>query len=173
MDSFENDHDYSSTSLPSTAASQDSAEPGSTMLCRLRDREMLRKRKAEAQEKDSIQWALGDYEISKRQKKGQGAGRGKGQEHVVVPAPQPNPQPPNNEEAETVSSMEVQQDEPFQDLQDLFDDVQLADLEGILGSGSPLSEEDMMKLIDEIQDVLNNTLEKNESDNDMHPPNLF
>ncbi|XP_031465403.1 hemogen isoform X2 [Phasianus colchicus] len=154
--------------------------PGSTMLPRLRDRELLRKRRAEAEEKDSIQWALGEHERRKRQRRGQGARRGKGRERVVEPAPQPNPkpnpQPPEKEEPEPVSSTMMQQAESSQmDMQDLFAGVQLADLEGILASGSqsPLGEEDMLKLADEIQEVFSTSLEKNESDNDMYPSSLF
>ncbi|NXJ11872.1 HEMGN protein, partial [Odontophorus gujanensis] len=146
---------------------------GATTSRRLRDRELLRKRKAEAEEKDSIQWALGEHERSKRQRRGQGARRGKGREHVVKPepqpAPQPNSQPRKEEEAETTSSMVMQQAEsPQMDEQDLFAGVQLADLEGILGSESqsPLGEEDMLKLADDIQEVLNTSLERNDSDND-------
>lgn len=59
------------------------------------------------------------------------------------PKPQPNPQPPKKEEAEMVSSTAMQQAESSQvDMQDLFSGVQLADLEGILASGSqsPLGE---------------------------------
>ncbi|XP_021237208.1 hemogen [Numida meleagris] len=180
MDSLGKDHDYSNTSLPSSTAHEENAEPGATMSRRLRDRELLRKRKAEAKEKDSIQWALGEHERSKRQRRGRGARRGKGREHVVEPTPQPkpqpNPQPPKKEEAETMSSMVMQQAEsPQMDVQDLFSGVQLADLEGMLGSGSqsPLGEEDMLKLADEIQDVLNTSLEKNESDSEMYSSSLF
>ncbi|XP_042738804.1 hemogen [Lagopus leucura] len=180
MDSLGRDHDYSDTSLPSSTAHEENAEPGSTMLRRLRDRELLRKRKAEAEEKDSIQWALGEHERSKRQRRSHGARRGKGRAHVMEPAPQPkpqpNPQPPKKEEAEMVSSTAMQQAESSQiDMQDLFAGVQLADLEGILASGSqsPLGEEDMLKLADEIQEVLNTSLERNESDNDMYSSSLF
>lgn len=36
-----------------------------------------------------------------------------------------------------------------------------------------VGEEDMLKLADEIQEVLNTSLERNESDNDMHSSSLF
>ncbi|OXB81764.1 UNVERIFIED_CONTAM: hypothetical protein H355_010325 [Colinus virginianus] len=68
-----------------------------------------------------------------------------------------------------------QVESPQMDEQDLFAGVQLADLEGILGSESqsPLGEEDMLKLADEIQEVLNTSLERNDSDNDLYSSSLF
>ncbi|XP_072216238.1 hemogen isoform X1 [Excalfactoria chinensis] len=179
MDSLEKDSDCADTS-PSSTACKEKPESGSTMFYHLRDREMLRKRKAEAKEKDSIQWALGDHEISKRQKRRQGARRRKNSECVMEPAPppatQPNAQSMQQEEDETMSSMMTQQAESLQlDMQDLFSGVQLADLEGILASESqsPLGEEDMLKLADEIQDILDTSLENNGSDNDTFSSSPF
>ncbi|XP_015705498.1 hemogen isoform X2 [Coturnix japonica] len=148
----------------------------SSMFYHLRDREMLRKRKAEAKEKDSIQWALGDYEKSKRQKKSQGARRGRKRGHVMKPAPQQRPQSLKTEEDETMSSVITQQAESSQiDAQDLFSGVQLADLEGILASESqsPLGEEDMLKLADELEDVLSSSLENNGSEIDTNSSSPF
>ncbi|XP_072216239.1 hemogen isoform X2 [Excalfactoria chinensis] len=160
MDSLEKDSDCADTS-PSSTACKEKPESGSTMFYHLRDREMLRKRKAEAKEKDSIQWALGDHEISKRQKRRQGARRRKNSECVMEPAPppatQPNAQSMQQEEDETMSSMMTQQAESLQlDMQDLF-------------SG----EEDMLKLADEIQDILDTSLENNGSDNDTFSSSPF
>ncbi|NXC42760.1 HEMGN protein, partial [Penelope pileata] len=146
----------------------------------LRDREMLRKRKAEAEEKDSMQWALGEHERSKRQRRGQGARRGKGKERVVEPTPEPKlqlePQPLEQEEANLASPLVMQQAEsPLEDIQDLFGGVQLGDLEGILASGSqsPLGEEDMLRLADEISEETSTPLEKTESDDNLQSTNLF
>ncbi|XP_074850586.1 hemogen isoform X2 [Carettochelys insculpta] len=56
---------------------------------RLRDRELLRKRKAEAQEKDTVQWVLREQVKGKGPKRGRGTGRGRGRQQATEAAPQP------------------------------------------------------------------------------------
>ncbi|XP_009283336.1 PREDICTED: hemogen [Aptenodytes forsteri] len=93
MESLGKDHAYSDSSLPPSAAREEYAVPDVIITHRLRDRELLRKRKAEAQEKDSIQWVLREQEKNKRQRRGRGARRGRGHQLAVEPSPEPEPEP--------------------------------------------------------------------------------
>ncbi|NXS43596.1 HEMGN protein, partial [Balaeniceps rex] len=108
MESLGKDGAYSDSSLPPSAAREEYAVPDVIITHRLRDRELLRKRKAEAQEKDSIQWVLREQEKSKRPRRGRGARRGRGQPPATEPRPEPEleqgPQPDPQEEAEPAPS---------------------------------------------------------------------
>ncbi|XP_054253849.1 hemogen isoform X2 [Indicator indicator] len=105
MESLGKDHPYSDSSLQPPAARKEYAVPDVIITHRLRDRELLRKRKAEAQEKDSIQWDLREQEKNKRQRRGRGARRGRGRQLVVEPSlepqlePEPQPDPQKEDEA--------------------------------------------------------------------------
>nr|XP_032622605.1 hemogen isoform X3 [Chelonoidis abingdonii] len=55
MEGLEKDHPYSESSQQHPPAREEYTVPGA-ITHRLRDRELLRKRKAEAQEKDTLQW---------------------------------------------------------------------------------------------------------------------
>ncbi|XP_012878795.1 PREDICTED: hemogen [Dipodomys ordii] len=58
----------------------------------LRNREQLRKRKAEAQEKQTSQWLLGEEKKRKRQKTGKGNQRGQKKEGNAEPKVKPRSQ---------------------------------------------------------------------------------
>ncbi|TFJ97900.1 vegetative cell wall protein gp1-like [Platysternon megacephalum] len=91
MEGLEKDHPYSESSQQPPPAREEYAVPGVTTH-RLRDRELLRKRKAEAQEKDTVQWVLGERGTSKGPKRGRGAGRRRGRQQGTEPEPQPEVQ---------------------------------------------------------------------------------
>ncbi|XP_073202142.1 hemogen isoform X1 [Lepidochelys kempii] len=91
MEGLEKDHPYSESSQQPPPAREEHTEPGA-ITRRLRDRELLRKRKAEAQEKDTVQWVLGERGKSKGPKRGRGAGRRRGRQQDTEPEPQPEVQ---------------------------------------------------------------------------------
>ncbi|XP_027603915.1 hemogen [Pipra filicauda] len=107
MESLSKDHPSPDSSLPCSAARQEYAVPDVIITHRLRDRELLRKRKAEALEKDSTQWVLREHK-NQKQKRGRGAKRGRGRQPEVKatldPEPTTDPQPELQEEAEPVHS---------------------------------------------------------------------
>ncbi|XP_030421777.1 hemogen isoform X2 [Gopherus evgoodei] len=92
MEGLEKDHPYSESSQQHPPAREEHTVPGA-ITHRLRDRELLRKRKAEAQEKDTVQ----EQGTSKGPKRGRGAGRRRGRQRGTEPEPQPEVQ----EELET------------------------------------------------------------------------
>ncbi|XP_035165863.1 hemogen [Oxyura jamaicensis] len=146
MEGLGKDHAYSDPSLSPSTAREEHAVAGVTTR-RLRDREMLRKRKAEAQEKDSIQWATGEQERSKQPRKRRGARRGRGRQPMVKrtlkPEPEPDPEPLAQKEAELVPPMpERQAQPPMMAMQEMLGGVQMGALEGEMASGSqgPLGE---------------------------------
>ncbi|XP_053158699.1 hemogen isoform X2 [Hemicordylus capensis] len=79
MASLEKDHSYSGNPQQPLATTEEYATSEVVVTRRLRDRELLRKRKAEAEEKDTHQWVLGVQKTSKQARRGRGAGRGRGQ----------------------------------------------------------------------------------------------
>ncbi|XP_017671839.1 PREDICTED: hemogen isoform X1 [Lepidothrix coronata] len=107
MESLSKDHPSPDSSLPRSAARKEYAVPDVIITHRLRDRELLRKRKAEALEKDSTQWVLRVHK-NQQQKRGRGAKRGRGRQPEVKatldPEPTTDPQPELHEEAEPVHS---------------------------------------------------------------------
>ncbi|XP_064497146.1 hemogen [Pseudopipra pipra] len=107
MESLSKDHPSPDSSLPRSAARQEYAVPDVIITHRLRDRELLRKRKAEALEKDSTQWVLRVHK-NQKQKRGRGAKRGRGRQPEVKvtldPEPTTDPQPELQKEAEPVHS---------------------------------------------------------------------
>ncbi|XP_040436379.1 hemogen [Falco naumanni] len=186
MESLGKDHAYSDSSLPPSAAHEEYAVPDVIITRRLRDRELLRKRKAEAQEKDSVQWVLRDQEKSKRQRRGRGAGRGRGRQLVMQPSlepeVEPDPQPNPQEKAEPAPSELAppepvyQEQPPMPTIQGLFSGMQPGAVEGKLASRSqdPTGEEEVVKPAEaEIPEALNTPLENDQQDNDYSKHILF
>ncbi|XP_034630519.1 hemogen isoform X2 [Trachemys scripta elegans] len=87
MEGLEKDHPYSGSSQQPPPAREEYTVPGA-ITHRLRDRELLRKRKAEAQEKDTVQ----ERGKSAGPKRGRGAGRRRGRQQGTEPEPQPDVQ---------------------------------------------------------------------------------
>ncbi|XP_070794593.1 hemogen isoform X1 [Pituophis catenifer annectens] len=98
MASLEKDHSYSETSQQPEATPEEYAVADVGISHRLRDRELLRKRRAEAEEKDTQQWVLGEQKRHKRARKGRATGKGRGRRQTPQPEPQPELQ---SEEAES------------------------------------------------------------------------
>ncbi|KAM6109889.1 hemogen [Phoenicopterus ruber ruber] len=186
MESLGKDHAYSDSSLPPSAAREEYAVPDVIITRRLRDRELLRKRKAEAQEKDSIQWVLREQKKNKQQRRGRGARRGRGRQLVVEPSPEPepelDPQPNPQEEAEPAPSELAppepvhQEQPPLLTIQALVSGMQSGAVEGELAASSqdPAGEEDVLKPAEgEIPEALNTPLENEYQDNEYGTHVLF
>ncbi|NXT73370.1 HEMGN protein, partial [Zapornia atra] len=164
---------------------------GVIMTHRLRDREMLRKRKAEAWEKDSIQWILREQQKSKRQRRGRTSRRGRGRQPAmkpsVEPQPEPDPQPVPQEEAEPALAEPAlprpappepvyQEQLPVLTIQDLVNEMQPGEVEGELATRSqdPTGEEELLKLTEaEIPEALNTALENDYQDSEYNTHLLF
>ncbi|XP_076218437.1 hemogen [Aptenodytes patagonicus] len=186
MESLGKDHAYSDSSLPPSAAREEYAVPDVIITHRLRDRELLRKRKAEAQEKDSIQWVLREQEKNKRQRRGRGARRGRGHQLAVEPSPEPEPEPDPQldpqEEAEPAPSKLAlpeplhQEQPPVLTMQDLVSGMQPGVAEGELAARSqdPAGEEEVLKPAEaELPEALNTPLENDHQDNEYSTHVLF
>ncbi|KAM7076821.1 hemogen [Ciconia maguari] len=167
MESLSKDHAYSDSSLPPSAAHEEYAVPDVIITRRLRDRELLRKRKAEAQEKDSVQWVLKEQK-NKRQRRGRGARRRRGRQPAVEPSPEPelelDPQPDPQEEAEPAPSKPPlpepvpQEQLPVLTIQDLVSAMQpgAAEREVAARSQDPAGEEEVLKPAEvEVPEALN------------------
>ncbi|XP_069736301.1 hemogen [Phaenicophaeus curvirostris] len=89
MESLSKDHGYSDASRECSAAPEGNDASDVTTTRHLRDRELLRKRKAEAQKKDSVQWILRGQ--NKRQRRCRRGRQGKGRQPAVEPNPDPEP----------------------------------------------------------------------------------
>ncbi|KFZ55584.1 Hemogen, partial [Podiceps cristatus] len=151
---------------------------------RLRDRELLRKRKAEAQEKDSAQWVLREQKRNKRQRRGKGAKRGQACQVVVQPRPEPelerDPQPDTEKAGPAPSKLappEKGQEEPsLPIIQGLGSGMQAEPAEGKLADSSqdPAGEEELLNLAEGgIPEALNIPLENEYEDNGYSAPVLF
>ncbi|XP_054034818.1 hemogen [Dryobates pubescens] len=186
MESLGKDHPYSDSSLPPPAARKEYSVPDVIITHRLRDRELLRKRKAEAQEKDSIQWDLREQEKNKRQRRGRGARRGRGRQLVVEPSlepeAEPEPQPDPQKEAEAAPSEPAppepvaQEQLPMLTIHDLVTGMQpgVAEEKLAVRSQDPVGEEELLKPAEaEIPEVLNTPLEYDHQDNEFHKHILF
>ncbi|XP_049651207.1 hemogen isoform X2 [Accipiter gentilis] len=179
MESLSKDLAYSDSSQPPSANREEYAVPDVSITRRLRDREMLRKRRAEAHEKDSVQWVLRDFKKTKQQKRSRGGRRGRGREPVMEPSQEPelqlDPQPKPQEEAEPVPSSSAPPEPvhqlPVLTIQDLVSEMELGAAEGEQGAmiEDPVGlvgEEDLLKPAEaEIPEALNIPLE-NEYRND-------
>ncbi|KAM9213264.1 hemogen isoform 2-T2 [Leptosomus discolor] len=158
---------HSDSSLPSSAASEEYAVPEVIITHRrLRDRKMLQKRKAEAQEKEAFEWF--PREQKKQQKKGREARRKQYRQSAMKPSQKPEPelghQPDTEEEAEPESSelaspKPVYQEElPMQSIEGEVSVRQPGAEEGdpAAGSQDPAGEEVVLKPAEaEIPEVLN------------------
>ncbi|NXG52248.1 HEMGN protein, partial [Psilopogon haemacephalus] len=182
MESLGKDHPYSDSSLPPSAAREEYAVPDVIITHRLRDRELLRKRKAEAQEKDSIQWDLREQEKNKRQRRGRVARRGRGRQLVVEPSLEPEPQPDPQKEDEAAPSEPAppepvhQEQLPTLTIHDLVSGMQpgVAEEKLAVRNQDPVGEEEVLKPAEaEIPEVLNTPLEYDHQDNEFHKHILF
>ncbi|XP_009095026.1 hemogen [Serinus canaria] len=186
MESLGKDHASSDSSLPPSAACEEYAVPDVIITRRLRDRELLRKRKAEALEKDSAQWVMRDYKIE-QQRRARRAKRGRGRQTVVKAVlesePAVDPQPDHQEKAEPVPSEPAlpepgyqQQPPPMLTLQNMVSGMQAVAVEGELADRSfdPAGEEDVLKPAEaDILEELNTPLENDHQDNEFIPHILY
>ncbi|KAM4809373.1 hemogen isoform 2-T2 [Rhinophrynus dorsalis] len=84
MDVSEKDHRYSELTENSARQPHEVKQDIPVVTRRLRDRELLKRKKEEAQEKDTFL-----EQASKRQRKGKGTGRGRRKHQVKEPEPDP------------------------------------------------------------------------------------
>ncbi|XP_064294292.1 hemogen [Phalacrocorax carbo] len=176
MESSGKGYAYSDSSLPPSAAREEHAVPDVIITHRLRDRELLRKRKAKAEEKQSTQWVLKEQK-NKRQRTSRGARRGRGHLPAVEPILEPelelDHQLGPQEEAEPVPSKSAspepvhQEQLPVLTIQDLVSGMQQGAVEGELAARSqdPTGEDEVLKPAEEIPEALNTTLENDHQDN--------
>lgn len=185
MESLGKDHASSDSSLPPSAACEEYAVPDVIITRRLRDRELLRKRKAEALEKDSAQWVMRDYK-NEQQRRARRAKRGRGRQTVVKAVlesePAVDPQPDPQEKAEPVPSEPAlpepgfQQQPPLLTLQNMDGGMQAVPAEGELADRSldHAGEEDVLKPAEaDILEELNTPLENDHQDNEFIPHILY
>ncbi|KAG6928975.1 hemogen [Chelydra serpentina] len=184
MEGLEKDHPYSESSQQPPPAREEYTVPGA-ITRRLRDRELLRKRKAEAQEKDTVQWVLGERGKSKGPKRGRGAGRRRGrqprEEETTPLGPEPHPEVQKEEKKEPpekapASSVHHEEEPALSVAQELSGGTQQEAVEGPpaedtlhpaeLGE-APKSEEAG------ISEALNVPLENDHTDNGYYPSVLF
>ncbi|KAL2294011.1 hypothetical protein Nmel_007721 [Mimus melanotis] len=150
---------------------------------RLRDRELLRKRKAEALEKDSAQWVLRDYK-NEEQKRAKRTKRGRGRQTVVKTVlesePALDPQPDPQEKAEPVPS-EPALPEPVYHQQPPTLTIQNSGMQAVATEGKqadrsldPAGEEDVLKPAEaDVLEELNTPLENDHQDNEYIPHILY
>ncbi|XP_036259356.1 hemogen [Molothrus aeneus] len=190
MESLGKDHASSDSSLPPSAACEEYAVPDVIITRRLRDRELLRKRKAEALEKDSAQWVMRDYK-SEQQRRARRAKRGRGRQTVVKAVlesePAVEPQPDPDEKAEPVPLEPVptepalpeagfQQQPPMLTIQNMVSGMPAVAEEGELADRSldPAGEEDVLKPAEAATlEELNTPLENDHQDNEYIPHILY
>ncbi|XP_014373516.1 hemogen isoform X2 [Alligator sinensis] len=179
MEGIGKDHAYSEPDHQPPPASEEYVVPGNALLHheeyavpdviitrRLRDRELLRKRKTEAQEKDTIQ-----EEKNKRQKRGRGAGRGRGRPLVTQPEPQPK-----ESENELSEQAQTPQEHPVITVQELPSGTPQEAVEGISAEGDLFAAEQKEapgSAEGEILEDLNTPLENDYQDNEYCPSAVF
>ncbi|XP_027676199.2 hemogen isoform X3 [Chelonia mydas] len=173
MEGLEKDHPYSESSQQPPPAREEHTVPGA-ITRRLRDRELLRKRKAEAQEKDTVQ----ERGTSKGPKRGRGAGRRGRQQDT-----EPEPQPEGQEEVEKEPAEKAQgspghhEEEPALSLaQELSGGTQQEAVEGPPAEDTLHPEEHGEAPKSEeagISEALNISLENDHTDNGYYPSVLF
>ncbi|XP_067409562.1 hemogen isoform X2 [Emydura macquarii macquarii] len=174
MEGFEKEHSYSESSQQPPPAGEEYSVPGVIITRRLRDRELLRKRKAEAQEKDTVQ----ERRKSTRPKRGRVAGRGRGRRQLREPEPALEvPEEMEKEPAEKApASPEHHEQPPVPAAQELSGGTQQEVAEGPPGEDvlhpaelgeAPRSEEAG------ISEALNVPLENDHTDNGYVPSVLF
>ncbi|XP_062369250.1 hemogen [Cinclus cinclus] len=185
MESLGKVHSSSDSSLTTSADCEEYAVPDVIITRRLRDRELLRKRKAEALEKDSAQWVLRDYK-SEQQRRPRRAKRGRGRQTVVKAVlesePAVDPQPDPQEKAEPVPTEPAlpepvyQQQPPMLTIQNMAGGMQAVTVEGELADKSldPAGEEDVLKPAEaDVLEELNTPLENDHQDNEYIPHILY
>ncbi|XP_074876156.1 hemogen [Buteo buteo] len=187
MESLSKDLACSDSSQPPSANREEYATPDVSIAHRLRDREMLRKRRAEAHEKDSVQWVLRDYKKIKRQKRSRGGRRGRGRQPVMELSQEPelelDPQPNPQEEAGPVASSpalpEPVHQLPVLTIQDLVSEMEVGAAAGQQGAmiEDPVGlvgEEDLLKPAEaEIPEAFNIPLENEYRDDEYSTDILF
>ncbi|CAH2293654.1 Hypothetical predicted protein [Pelobates cultripes] len=110
MDNVERDHQYTEvTENIAPAHEQHGVTHDVPVLTtrRLRDRTLLKKRKEEAQEKNTFLWVFGEQPRSKRSRKTNGRGKRKHQVKELEPEPEPEPKPEFHPEPELHAEPEV------------------------------------------------------------------
>ncbi|XP_050185030.1 hemogen isoform X2 [Myiozetetes cayanensis] len=190
MESLGKDHPSSDSSPPPSAAHKEYAVPDVIITQRLRDRELLRKRKAEALEKDSTQWILRVHK-NQRQKRGRRTKRGRGRQPEVKatlePEPTIDPQPELQKEAEQVHSEPAhsepappepvyQEQLPMTTIQNPVSGMQPAAVEGEPAARSldPAGEEEVVNPTEEeILELFNTPLENDHQDNKFNAHVLY
>ncbi|XP_027519516.1 hemogen isoform X1 [Corapipo altera] len=195
MESLSKDHPSPDSSLPRSAAREEYAVPDVIITHRLRDRELLRKRKAEALEKDSTQWVLRVHK-NQQQRRGRGAKRGRGRQPEVKatldPEPTTDPQPELQEEAETGHSEPAlpepvhsepalpepvyQEQLPMLTIHNPVTEMQPVAVEGEPAARSldPAGEEEVVKPTEaEILEDFNTPLENDHQDNEFNTHVLY
>ncbi|XP_063278099.1 hemogen [Prinia subflava] len=185
MESLGKDHASPDSSLPPSAACEEYAVPDVIITHRLRDRDLLRKRKAEALEKDSAHWVLRDYKIEE-QKRARRAKRGRGRQPAVKAVlesePAVDPQPDPQEKAEPVPSEPAlpepvsQQQPPKVTIQNVVGGMQAVAMEGELADKSldSAGEEDVLKPAEaDILEEFNTPLENDHQDNEFNTHVLY
>ncbi|XP_025054880.1 hemogen isoform X4 [Alligator sinensis] len=166
MEGIGKDHAYSEPDHQPPPASEEYVVPDVIITRRLRDRELLRKRKTEAQEKDTIQ-----EEKNKRQKRGRGAGRGRGRPLVTQPEPQPK-----ESENELSEQAQTPQEHPVITVQELPSGTPQEAVEGISAEGDLFAAEQKEapgSAEGEILEDLNTPLENDYQDNEYCPSAVF
>ncbi|XP_032940792.1 hemogen [Catharus ustulatus] len=189
MESLGKDHPSSDSPLTPSADCEEYAVPDVIITRRLRDRELLRKRKAEALEKDSAQWVLRD-DKNEHQSRARRAKRGRGRQTVVKAVlesePAVEPQPDPQEKAEPVPSEPAlpepvhqpvhQQQPPLLTIENTVSGIEAVAVEGELADGSldPAGEEDALKPAEaDVLEELNTPLENDHQDNEYIPRILY
>lgn len=185
MENLGKDHLSSDSSLTSSANCEEYAVPDVIITRRLRDRELLRKRKAEALEKDSAQWVLRDNKKEQRSR-ARRAKRGRGRQTVVKAVlesePAVDPQPDPEEKAEPVPPEPAlpepvhQQQPPLLTVENTVGGMQAVAVEGELADGSldTAGEEDALKPAEaDVLEELNTPLANDHQDNEYIPRILY
>ncbi|XP_062985133.1 hemogen isoform X2 [Elgaria multicarinata webbii] len=150
MANLEKDHSYSGNPQQPVATAEESAVPEVVITRRLRDRELLRKRKAEAEEKDTHQWVLGQHKRSKPApaRRGRRAGRGRGRHQAPEPQAEPDPEVAEEKHETPATELEgkapmtldlqIEPSVPLLEIDELYTQQQVAEAapaEGVVFSG--------------------------------------
>ncbi|CAM5146707.1 unnamed protein product [Natator depressus] len=173
MEGLEKDHPYSESSQQPPPAREEHTVP-EAITRRLRDRELLRKRKAEAQEKDTVQ----ERGKSKGPKRGRGAGRrGRQQDTELEPQPEVQEEVEKEPPEKAQGSPEHHEEEPALSVaQELSGGTQQEAVEGPPAEDTlhPVEHGDAPKSEEAgISEALNISLENDHTDNGYYPSVLF
>ncbi|KAJ6653481.1 hypothetical protein lerEdw1_009153 [Lerista edwardsae] len=143
MESLDKEHSYSGNPQQPVVTTEEYAVPEVVITRRLRDRELLRKRKAEAEEKETHQWVLGVQKKSKQARKGRGTGRGRGRRQTPEPETQAvvaeKHEPPVimlEEKAETTPDPQVETSLPPVEAEEFYAPKEVAEATPARGAAS-------------------------------------